>query len=193
MTDRRVFRATEARSSPAETAEEREWIRRCRQGDEDAFRSLLHRYRGPATYLAAQILGDATEAEDVVQEAFLHVFRSLHRFRGDASFYSWLYRIVVNLCLSRMRRKSRRRCIPLEEISRDHEGAAPSWDTRLQVETLLASLSEEIRVTLLLREVAGLSYAEIAEELEIPVGTVRSRLNAGREQFRRRWEQAEQE
>jgi RNA polymerase sigma-70 factor (ECF subfamily) len=143
MRDRRVFREMEARSSPAEAEEEREWVRRCRQGDEAAFRALLERYRGRATCLAEQILRDATEAEDVAQEAFLHVFRSIHRFRGDASFYSWLYRIVVNLCLSRMRRRSARACIPLEDAPPELQGAAHAWETRLHVEALLASLGRK--------------------------------------------------
>lgn len=181
------------RSLPADVlAEERALVRRCQQGDENAFRELLRRHRSRAVYLAAQILRDRTEAEDVAQEAFLQVFRSIRKFRGDASFYSWLYRIVVNLCLDRVRRQSRRITLPLDEDQGDGL-TARSWETRLQVESLLARLSEELRVTLVLREVAGLSYEEIARELRIPVGTVRSRLSAAREQFRGLWERMEAE
>lgn len=169
----------------AAAAEERECLCRCRQGDERAFRDLMRRHRGRALYLAAQMLRDRTEAEDVVQEAFLRVFRALPTFRGDASFHSWLYRIIVNLCLDRGRRQSATP-LPLEP---DFETpAAPErWETRLHVEALLARLSDELRVTLLMREVVGLSYVEIAAELNLPVGTVRSRLHAAREQFRRMW------
>jgi RNA polymerase sigma-70 factor, ECF subfamily len=181
------------RSVPVEgAAEERELVRRCQQGDESAFRELLRRHRSRAVYLAAQILRDRTEAEDVVQEAFLQVFRSIRKFRGDASFYSWLYRIVVNLCLDRSRRQSGRITVPLDEEREERSGAG-GWETRLQVDSLLARLGDELRVTLILREVAGLSYEEIARELKIPVGTVRSRLSAAREQFRRLWERMEAE
>jgi RNA polymerase sigma-70 factor, ECF subfamily len=181
------------RSVPVEgAAEERELVRRCQQGDESAFRELLRRHRSRAVYLAAQILRDRTEAEDVVQEAFLQVFRSIRKFRCDASFYSWLYRIVVNLCLDRSRRQSGRITVPLDEEREEGSGAG-GWETRLQVDSLLARLGDELRVTLILREVAGLSYEEIARELKIPVGTVRSRLSAAREQFRRLWERMEAE
>jgi RNA polymerase sigma-70 factor, ECF subfamily len=183
---------------PAEAAEEREWVRRCRQGDEEAFRALLRRYRGRALFLAAQILRDRTEAEDVVQEAFLRVFRSIRKFRGDASFYSWLYRIVVNLCLDRGRRAPARSTVLLDEEQDVSDAAAPveqdergAVETRLQVHALLAQLGEDLRVTLLLREVVGFSYVEIAEQLGVPIGTVRSRLSAAREQFRRLWERME--
>src|SRR5207249_6176764 len=152
-------------------------VRRCQQGDESAFRELMRRHRGRAVYLAAQILRDRTEAEDVVQEAFLKVFRSIGRFRGEASFYSWLHRIVINLCLDRTRRASSRTTLLLDE-ERDEETVGGAWETRLQVEALLAQLSQELRVTLVMREIGGLSYEEIARELRIPVGTVRSRLSA---------------
>jgi RNA polymerase sigma-70 factor, ECF subfamily len=185
---------------PAEAEEEREWVRRCRQGDEAAFRELLRRYRGRALFLASQILRDRTEAEDVVQEAFLRVFRSIGKFRGEASFFSWLYRIVVNLCMDRGRRAPVRRTVDLDpEQDLSDAVASPAHaepeavETRLQVHALLAQLGEDLRVTLLLREVAGLSYAEIAEQLGVPIGTVRSRLSAAREQFRRLWEQMESE
>jgi RNA polymerase sigma-70 factor (ECF subfamily) len=126
----------------------------------------------------------------VVQEAFLRVFRSIRKFRGDAGFYSWLYRIVVNLCRDRRRRAAAHPTMPLDE-ARAADRAADWGGTRLHVAALLGRLSEELRVTLLLREMAGLSYAEIAEELEIPAGTVRSRLSAAREQFRRLWEESD--
>jgi RNA polymerase sigma-70 factor, ECF subfamily len=189
----RVMEGRWERSLPAEgAAEERELVRLCQQGDESAFRELLLRHRSRAVYLAAQILRDRTEAEDVAQEAFLQVFRSIRKFRGDASFSSWLYRIVVNLCLDRSRRVSARTTVPLDE-DQDEGPVVERWEMRLQVEALLARLSDELRITLLLREVGGLSYEEIARELRIPVGTVRSRLSAAREQFRRLWERMEAE
>jgi RNA polymerase sigma-70 factor, ECF subfamily len=189
MIGRPLVRSMRAEETPVE---ERAWIRRCQQGDEQAFRDLLRRYRGQAVWLAAQILHDRTEAEDVVQEAFLQVFRSIRKFRGDSSFYSWLYRIVVNLCLSRTRRVSSQ-TTSLRDESPAGVGSAPRWELRLEIEALLAQLGDELRTTLLLREVVGLSYAEIATELDIPIGTVRSRLSAARQQFRELWLQQEEE
>jgi RNA polymerase sigma-70 factor, ECF subfamily len=171
-------------------APDTELVSGCQHGDEAAFRLLLHRYRGRALFLAAQILRDHAEAEDVVQEAFLKVFHAIRDFRGQSSFYSWLYRIVVNLCMDRTRRASSRQTVPLDEEWDTHYSGT-GGDTRLQVEALLARLSPEMRATLLLREVVGLSYDEIARELDVPIGTVRSRLNAAREQFRRLWVEAE--
>jgi RNA polymerase sigma-70 factor (ECF subfamily) len=166
-------------------------VRRCRQGDESAYRELLQRYRAPAVYVAAQLLRDSTEAEDVAQEAFMRVLRSLHQYRGEASFYSWLYRIVINLCMDRLRHTARHPTVPLDE---ETDEAPAAWDgTRLHVEALLARLSPEMRATLLLREVGGLSYEEIARELEVPIGTIRSRLSAARGQFRRLWTAMEAE
>src|SRR5262249_21635488 len=178
---------------PAEAAaEDRTLVRRCQQRNEDAFRELMRRHRGRAVYLASQILRDRTEAEDIVQEAFLKVFRSIDRFRGDATSYSWLYRIVVNLCLDRTRLASSRTTLLLDE-ERDEVAGDGAWETRLQVEALLERLGDELRVTLVLREVAGLSYEEIAHKLNIPVGTVRSRLSGARDQFRRLWLKMEAE
>jgi RNA polymerase sigma-70 factor (ECF subfamily) len=176
--------------APAGTvAEERELIARCQAGDEAAFRELHRRHRARAVFLATQLLQDADEAEDVVQEAFLRVFRSIGKFRGEASFYSWLYRIVVNLCRNHHRRAATHPTLPLDE-ARAADGLREGDTARLHVEALLGRLSEALRVTLLLREVVGLSYAEIAEELEVPVGTGRSRLSAAREQFRKLWEES---
>jgi RNA polymerase sigma-70 factor (ECF subfamily) len=185
-----------AASEAREAAEERDWVRRCREGDERAFQALLVRYRGRALYVAAQMLRDRAEAEDVVQEAFLRVFRSIRAFRGEARFHSWLYRIVVNLCLDRARRAPSSPPLSLDEVwdlRAAPERTPEAAETRLRVEALLARLSPELRGTLLLREMGGLSYEEIASELRIPVGTVRSRLNAAREQFRRLWLAEERE
>src|SRR6266852_3349054 len=122
---------------PADAAaEDPALVRRCQRGDEDAFRELMRLYRGRAVYLAAQVLRDRTEAEDVVQEAFLRVFRSIGKFRGDASFYSWLYRIVLNLCMDRSRLASSHTTLGLDE-DRDEDPLPTTWETRLQVESLL--------------------------------------------------------
>lgn len=171
-----------------ERREERAWLDRCVQGDERAIRWVLSRYRERVVRLAAHVLHNSREAEDVAQEAFVKAFRQIDQFRGELGFYAWLYRIVINLCLDRMRRKHVTAEFPLEErTTACAAGCTPDMEKRLLVEQVLDFLTPPMRAALVLREVEGLEYAEIAQVLCIPVGTVRSRLNTAREQFRRRW------
>src|SRR5262245_1815452 len=95
--------------------EERAWLDRCATGDERAIRWVLDRYRDRVVRLAAHVLHNPREAEDVAQDAFVKAFRQIGQFRGDSGFYAWLYRIVVNLCLDRMRRKCVTAEMPLDE------------------------------------------------------------------------------
>lgn len=172
----------------AERREERAWLDRCAEGDERAIRWVLHRYRDRVVRLAGHVLHNPREAEDVAQEAFVKAFRQIGQFRGESGFYAWLYRIVINLCLDRMRRKSVTSEMPMEDsIAPTLAANSPDMEKRLAVEQVLNSLTPPMRAALVLREVEGLEYAEIAVVLNIPVGTVRSRLNTAREQFRRRW------
>ena len=170
-----------------ERREERAWLDKCVLGDERAIRWVLDNYRDRVIRLATHVLHNPREAEDVAQEAFVKAFRLIGQFRGDSGFYAWLYRIVINLCLDRMRRKSATSELPLEETLYSFVAVNPDVDKRLLVEYVLNSLTPPMRAALILREVEGLEYAEIAEVLQIPLGTVRSRLNSAREQFRRRW------
>ena len=173
--------------------EERAWLDRCAEGDERAIRWVLNRYRDRVVRLAAHVLHNSREAEDVAQEAFVKAFRQIGQFRGDSGFYAWLYRIVINLCLDRMRRKSMTSEMPLEENIAHFVAVSPDVENRISVAQVLDSLTPPMRAALVLREVEGLEYAEIADVLNIPVGTVRSRLNTAREQFRRRWTALEEE
>ena len=168
--------------------EERAMLDRCALGDERAIRWVLNKYRDRVVRLAAHVLHNPREAEDIAQEAFVKAFRQIGQFRGESGFYAWLYRIVVNLCLDKMRRKSASSETLLDETVTPWIGAvAPDMEKRLVVEGVLNSLTPPMRAALVLREVEGLEYSEIADVLGIPVGTVRSRLNTAREQFRRRW------
>src|SRR5437016_8317375 len=97
-----------------ERQEERAWLDRCAEGDERAIRWVLNRYRDRVVRLAAHVLHNPREAEDVAQEAFVKAFRQIGQFRGESGFYAWLYRIVINLCLDRMRRKCMTAEMPLE-------------------------------------------------------------------------------
>ena len=176
-----------------ERKEERAWLDRCVEGDERAIRWVLNRYRDRVVRLAGHVLHNPREAEDVAQEAFVKAFRQIGQFRGDSGFYAWLYRIVINLCLDRMRRKCMTSEMPLEETVSHFVACSPDVEKRLSVAQVLDSLTPPMRAALVLREVEGLEYAEIADVLHIPVGTVRSRLNTAREQFRRRWTALQEE
>jgi RNA polymerase sigma-70 factor (ECF subfamily) len=173
------------------------WVARARQGDLEAFDWLMTRYRERAVRLASHVLHRPDEAEDVVQEAFLRVFAQMPDFRGDAHFYTWLYRIVVRCCLNRMRIPYwRREQVFLSETQADSEDrsqASIQTENRLEIETLLERLSPPLRAALVLRDREGLGYEEIAEVLQIPTGTVRSRLSAARRQFRAMWREAQEE
>ena len=180
-----------------EDPEEAAWIIRARRGDEAAFRWLLARYRQRVVRLAAHILRDAEEAEDAAQEAFIRAFRRLRAYRGEARFFTWLSHIVVRACLDR-----RRQAWWSRETSLDSPGeicasipvqTAGEADLRMLVEALLDGLSPPMRAALVLRELEGMEYADIAQALRIPVGTVRSRLNVARARFRELWSAATQE
>ena len=142
--------------------------------------------------LAAHVLRRDGEAEDVAQEAFLKAFRRLPSFSGDGRFSAWLFRIVVRTCLDRQRSARWRREVP-EEAPPPRRPSPEDADTRLLVGALLDRLSPPMRAALVLREMEGLEYDEIAQALGIPVGTVRSRLHAARAQFRQMWEAADAE
>lgn len=177
---------------PREDREEASWLQRARVGDEAAYRWLLDRYRVRVVRLAAHVLRREGEAEDVAQEAFLRAFRRLPSFRGEGRFSAWLFGIVVRLCLDHRRSARWTREVP-EDAAPILSSSPDSTDTRLLVEALLDRLSPPMRAALVLREMEGLDYDEIAATLGIPVGTVRSRLHAARTQFRALWTAAQEE
>ncbi len=182
--------------SHAEAREEALWAERVRQGDLEAFDNFMTRYRERAIRLATLVLNDADAAEDVVQEAFLRVYGQIGSYRGDCRFFTWFYRIVIRCCLNRMRVPYwKREREFLSDVKGVGERSSPEAETeaRITVAKLLEGISPSLRAALLMREVEGMEYAEIAEALEIPVGTVRSRLNAARGQFREMWNQISEE
>lgn len=172
--------------------EESGWLARAATGEEPAFRWLLNRHRTAVVRLAAHILGRPDEAEDVAQETFIRAFRGLRSFRGDSPFSTWLLHIAVRVCSERRRRKWWDAETPLDEARPDPSGA-DATDTRLLVASLLDRLSPCSRAVLVLREMDGLEYEEIAQVMNVPVGTVRSRLHVARERFRQMWTEATRE
>ncbi|MBS1706084.1 MAG: sigma-70 family RNA polymerase sigma factor [Armatimonadetes bacterium] len=159
------------------------WLDRVRRGDEVALSQLVARHRNRLIRVAANILRDSFEAEDVAQEAFIRAFREIKNLRDDRAFAGYLYRICVRLCMDRLRSK---RAEPAEfDGVVGHQGN--SVENRVVIEKLLAKLSDELRTTLVLREIEQFSYEEVAAAMGVPVGTVRSRLHAARERFRELW------
>ncbi len=180
---------------------EAELVERCRQGDQRAFRTLVERYQRKVFSLAFGLLKDPDEARDISQEAFLKAHRHIGSFQGTASFYTWLYRITVNLCIDRKRKVGRGSEVELDErlshrqvgspadvlsaqkLSFNPQRVAQSSELRHRILEALAQLSEQHRAVLVLREVEGLSYKEIADSMDCPEGTVMSRLFHARRQM----------
>jgi RNA polymerase sigma-70 factor (ECF subfamily) len=166
-------------------------------GDGEAFNELVRRYQGMAYNVAYRILGNTEDAADATQDAFLSAYRAVKRFRRG-SFRSWLMRIVTNACYDCLRRAQRRAVASLDsgEDADGHEcladpGESPEamaerQDQSRQIQRALATLPPGQRVVVVLSDIQGLGYAEIAQVLRVPVGTVRSRLSRGRRVLRDR-------
>lgn len=144
-------------------------VERAARGDEAAFRTLFERYGPRVLGLATRITGGAADGEDVLQETFVKVHRRLPSFRFESTFSLWLYKIALHEALNW---KSRR--APLPPLEREPEAPAPD---EAAGEAMLAKLSPPLRAVMLLRYVHDFSYDEIADLLDLPVGTVRSRLH----------------
>lgn len=157
-------------------------VSRAQAGRLDAFEELVRRHRLGAYRVALRMLGDESDAEDATQDAFVQAWRKLDGFRADAAFSTWMYRIVTNRCLNMLR--ARRRTEPLP-IDREAPASRPDRiaEGRWQVEDLqraIGRLTPEQRAPLVLRELEGLSYGEIATALELSIPAVKSRLHRAR-------------
>jgi RNA polymerase sigma-70 factor, ECF subfamily len=172
-----------------------ELVRRVQRGERGAFDLLVLRYQHKVVKLVARLLRDPAEAEDVAQEAFVKAYRAIGSFRGDSAFYTWLYRIAVNTARNTMASRQRRPLDYEAELSESEqsvvesrmrhgdtpEAAALSEEIHLTVNRAVEALPEDLRTAIILREIEGLSYEEIAEAMDCPVGTVRSRIFRARE------------
>ncbi|MEZ5408390.1 MAG: RNA polymerase sigma factor [Acidimicrobiales bacterium] len=166
-------------------ATDAELVARAQQGDRAAMEALLGRHYERVHTICRRIAGNEADADDACQEALMAIVRGLARFDGRSSFRTWSYRVASNACLDEMRRKNRRP-VP-RDLLPEGPDAGPGIDAvvadRLTLDEALPRLSDEFRVPVVLRDVAGLDYAEIAETLGIPPGTVRSRIARGRRQL----------
>ncbi len=159
-------------------------VGRCLQGDHAAFRPLVERYQGPLFRLAVRMLGNAEDARDATQDAFVSAYVHLATYDPRRKFFSWIYRILVNDCLNVLRARR-----PVETLDPLIAGGGDPFDTaeagemRGRVRTALLRLNEEQREVIVLRHFAELSYREIADAIEVPEKTVKSRLFAARQRL----------
>ncbi|MEA2716908.1 MAG: eukaryotic-like serine/threonine-protein kinase [Actinomycetota bacterium] len=161
-------------------------------GDRTALDTLLRRHHDRLYALCRRITGNDADGADACQEALIAIVRSLDRFDGRSAFATWAYRVATNACLDELRRRRRRPepGLPEDEVAGHGGGRGRAAigggdpfadvDTRVTVDAALADLAPEYRVAVVLRDLCGLAYAEIAEVLDVPIGTVRSRIARGR-------------
>lgn len=161
--------------------DDRAAIKNCLNGDKDAFRFLVESYQKQAVAHALAILGSREDALDAVQEAFLDAFRSLQQFDLTRSFYPWFYVLLRHRCYKMSARRRETQSIEETEILAPQAGL--SGEERMLLERALFTLSREDREIITLKYLDGLSYQELAEQLEIPRGTVMSRLFYARKQL----------
>ena len=172
-------------------------IGRIQNGSREEFRVLVQRYQSRVYSVAYRLMGDPEEAEDIAQEAFLRAYRNLGRFQGQASFYTWVYRITTNLALSRLRyleRRGRGKSESVEQSREDPErrgldpidtGPNPreqliEQDLEKRIGEALGRLPTMFRIVVVLRDIENKSYEEVARLTGLPLGTVKSRLHEGR-------------
>ena len=179
-----------------------ELVEKFKAGDRDSFRILVERYRSRIYNIIYGIMGSKDEAEDLSQEVFLNVYRFLHRFKGRSKFYTWLYRITVNICLRARKKKNKSNSIlSLAELSETNnasgkmELADESFSSQKMLENMelahkiksaINSLSEVLRTTFVLREFEDISYQELAKVFQCSKGTIKSRLSRAREELRQK-------
>jgi RNA polymerase sigma-70 factor (ECF subfamily) len=177
--------------------EDQALVERSQGGDLAAFEALVEKYRQRVWRLAFNVLRDREEAWDVAQEAFVRAWQALKNFRGQSAFYTWLFRITMNVASDRLRQRGARgrafgterigeeemeRTMPDTELTPDER--AVRVEQRARIDKALATLPEHHRTIIMLSDLEGLSYREIADVLEIPMGTVMSRLHNARKKLR---------
>ena len=193
-----------ARSDSAFSAVENDFVERLRTGEADAFDTLVCRYSGDIYALLVRITQNPDEAGDLTQETFLRAFKAIRNFRGESELKTWLFRIAINESRNRHRwwkRRFREKTVSLDDTIGDSEvqlhetlrdGSADPESVLLQrehhraLEIALASIPETYREVIVLRDIEGQSYQEIADVLKINIGTVKSRIARGREELRQR-------
>jgi RNA polymerase sigma-70 factor (ECF subfamily) len=187
--------AIASKTAGAVSADDRRLIAECLKGRTAAFGELVRLYQDRLFHTAYRLVGNAEDAQDVVQETFLHAYQSLDAFKGDALFFTWLYRIAVNTAISH----KRKRRVTLRMDGREGEGgvepvdvsevsrpglALERADEERRIQDALNRLSPEHRAVLVLKDLEGQKYEEMAAVLGVPIGTIRSRLHRARMELR---------
>lgn len=180
----------------AERDVDRQLVERAQRGDKRAFELLVDKYQRRLGRLLSRFIRDPSEVEDVMQEAFIKAYRALPAFRGDSAFYTWLYRIGINTAKNYLAAMGRRAPTSTELEANEAEGHEDgerlrdlntpenlllSREIADTVNSTIESLPEELRTAIQLREIEGMSYEEIANIMDCPIGTVRSRIFRARE------------
>jgi len=174
--------------------QEREWVAASRRGDQEAFEKLVRLYEKRVLALTRRMCRNSEDAAEAAQEAFLAAWQGLGNFRGESSFSTWLYRLASNACVDLLRREGRRQAaasLDDEDVNLDIPAPLPSPQEEAerrelgeQIEAGLRALPPEYRGVLVLREIHGLRYEEIAGALGLDIGTVKSRISRGRKRLR---------
>jgi RNA polymerase sigma-70 factor, ECF subfamily len=195
-----ALRASNKLARQAEAEEDRALIERAKTGDRPAFRELVERHQRRAFAIALGLVRDENDAKEIVQEAFLRVYRGLDAFNGQSSFFTWLYRIVTNLSIDLMRKPARRDAefddgreikdeldIPL--LARidgaDPQDVVRRGEIRIRIQSALDALPPYHRGVILMREIEGMSYEEMAQAMGVSKGTIMSRLFHARQKLQR--------
>jgi RNA polymerase sigma-70 factor, ECF subfamily len=171
--------------------EENQLIGKFKAGDPSTFKPIVQTYQDKIYNLCRYLLGNTQDAEDAAQDVFIKAFRKLRDFKPESSLYTWLYRVAVNTCLDH-RRKSRPEPFKDGSFAEALPSAEPSPEQQYQskqtgvaIQSALNQLSKNFRAVIVLKEIEGLSYEEIAEVMDTSIGTVKSRLSRTREELRR--------
>lgn len=180
--------------------DERGLIARASAGDPEAFNRLMERHERRMYAVALRMCANREDAQDCLQEAMLRVFRAIGGFKGESSFSTWVYRITMNTCLDELRRKKNKQASSLDDLL--DEGWAPAdergspekqavrAETARTLRRAIGELPEDMRAAVVLRDIEGYAYEEIARALEVNVGTVKSRISRGREKLREKLKQS---
>lgn len=177
-------------------------VERVKQGDQRAFALLVAKYERRVQRLLSRLVRDSAEIEDITQEAFIKAYRALPQFRGESAFYTWLYRIAINTAKNYLATKSRRpvtvgefqgaddgEFFDLGDVVEDNntpDAVLHSRQVAEAVNAAIETLPEDLKAAITLREIEGLSYEEIAQAMDCPIGTVRSRIFRAREAIAQR-------
>jgi len=202
ITNTGVNKEGQRASTGRDPVDDRELVESARKGDRDAFRTLFERYHRRAYALAFGVLRHQDDALDVVQDAFIKAHKYLDKFEGNSSFYTWLYRIVMNLAIDHLRKHRRIRPVELDEQHLDETTAGDELlpkmlggnpgralldkEIRARIDQALGELSENHRAVLVMRELEGMSYEEMAQAMNCSKGTIMSRLFHARKNMQKR-------